>query len=160
MAAATDTAHGLLARADEAAEAAQAIDWKDEPVGAIVSALDAIRLTIAAGVAPHEEARERFDTWATVDLMGHQTVYGHLREVLIGGRTFFEITIPETLAGKEIAERRGFKPFLVPATTTIYSTGAVYSITPTDEQDVIRQVESARGYQYPPDYAGTPDEPF
>jgi len=62
---------------------------------------------------------EQFETWAVVEVMGHKTYAGMVREEAIGSATFLRIDVPQT------SER--------PAFTKYIGTGSVYAITPTDE---------------------------
>lgn len=61
-----------------------------------------------------------FDTWAIVEIMGHVTMAGRVTEQAIGGQGFIRVDVPES--GKQAAFTRFYGP------------GAIYSITPVDEQ--------------------------
>ncbi len=63
---------------------------------------------------------EKFDTWAIVELMGHQQIAGRASEETIAGGTFLRVDVPET----EDAE----------AFTRFYGASAIYSITPVAEE--------------------------
>jgi hypothetical protein len=66
------------------------------------------------------KSSERFDTWAVVEVFGHQKLAGRISEQTIGGAGFIRVDVPETTRGA------GFSRF--------YGPSAIYSITPTSEQ--------------------------
>lgn len=59
------------------------------------------------------------ETWAIVELFGHNTVAGYISEQTIAGNAMLRIDVPE------VGER--------PAYTKYYGATAVYGITPCDE---------------------------
>jgi hypothetical protein len=61
-----------------------------------------------------------FDCWAIVEIMGHVTMAGRVTEQAIGGQSFIRIDVPE------IGNQQAF--------TRFYGSGAIYSITPVDEE--------------------------
>ncbi len=63
---------------------------------------------------------EKFETWAILELFGHQRIAGKASEATIGGCAFLRIDVPEH-AGRE-------------AFTKYYGNGAIYSMTPVTEQ--------------------------
>lgn len=67
-------------------------------------------------------SEDKFEEWAIVDLFGHRRIAGKISECMIAGAPFLRLDIPEE-------EDNVF-------TTQYYSPGAVYSMTPTDEQFV------------------------
>lgn len=71
---------------------------------------------------------EAFDSWAIVEVMGHNRFAGRVSEQAIGGASFVRIDVPEV-------ERSGQK---FPGFTKLFGGGAIYSITPVTE-------ETARG---------------
>lgn len=64
-------------------------------------------------------ADENFDSWAIVELFGHQKIAGRVREETIGGCSFVRVDVPAT------ETELGFTKF--------YGNGAIYSMTPTSE---------------------------
>lgn len=62
---------------------------------------------------------EAFESWAIVEIMGHQTYAGKVSEQVIGGSSFVRVDIPDT---KE-----------QPAFTKLFGSGSIYCITPTTE---------------------------
>jgi hypothetical protein len=65
------------------------------------------------------EEKERFETWAIVELFGHSRIAGKVSEQRIAGAGFLRVDVPGT---------EGFQPF-----TRFYGAEAAYSITPTTE---------------------------
>lgn len=61
------------------------------------------------------------DEWAIVELFGHQTIAGRISEYAIGGCSFVRIDVPE------LGENR-------PAYSKLFGNGAIYAITPCDEE--------------------------
>lgn len=70
------------------------------------------------------------NTWAIVELMGHNRIAGLVSEAELGGTVFLRIDVPEV---ENIA---GFTKF--------YGTSAVYAITPTDEDTAREAVKHFR----------------
>jgi len=70
---------------------------------------------------------EKFESWAVVELFGHQKIAGRVSEQQIAGSTMLRIDVPEAEG------QTGF--------TRFYGGNAVYSITPTDEVTTRRAVE-------------------
>lgn len=68
---------------------------------------------------PLQDASQSFETWAIVEVMGHRTYAGMVREQVIGSTTFLRIDVPET------SRKRAYTKYI--------GTGSVYAITPTDE---------------------------
>lgn len=63
---------------------------------------------------------ETFDQWCIVELFGHSKIAGRVTEQSIGGISFVRVDVPSTNKNK------GFTKFL--------GSGAIYAMTPTDEQ--------------------------
>ncbi len=66
-------------------------------------------------------ARERFEEWVVLELMGHRKLGGKLTEQEIGGAAFLRIDVPGMTADD------GF------VATQYYTASAVYCITPVAE---------------------------
>ncbi len=62
---------------------------------------------------------QKFESWAIVELFGHQTIVGLVSEATIGGCSFLRVDVPASDDDK--------------AYTKFFSNGAVYSMTPIDE---------------------------
>lgn len=65
------------------------------------------------------EQTDKFEHWAVVELFGHQKIAGMVSEVTIGGQGFIRVDVPEVDG--------------LPGFTKIYGGGAIYAITPCDE---------------------------
>lgn len=63
---------------------------------------------------------ETFDQWCVVELFGHSRISGRVTEQTIGGTSFVRVDVPDT------SENKGFTKF--------FGSGAIYAMTPTDEQ--------------------------
>jgi hypothetical protein len=72
---------------------------------------------------------EKFDTWAVVELFGHQMIAGKVSEQVIAGQGFVRVDVPE--AGE------------VKAFTKLYGAGAIYAISPTTEE-ICRHITKER----------------
>lgn len=70
----------------------------------------------------------KFETWAIVELFGHQRVAGRVSEQTIGGCAFIRVDVPKIEA---------VEPF-----TKFYTQGAIYCMTPTDEATAIAAARS------------------
>ncbi|TWU66468.1 hypothetical protein [Crateriforma conspicua] len=62
----------------------------------------------------------RFDTWAIVDVMGHQRYVGKVTEQVVSGCGFVRVDIPATSDQ--------------PAWTKLIGTGSIYAITPVSKE--------------------------
>lgn len=78
-----------------------------------------------------------FEGWAILEIMGHRTLAGYVREVDMFGAKMAQIDVPELPAREE---RKVFGGLVekglpaVPAFTQFYSGAAVFSTTPTTEE--------------------------
>ena len=92
------------------------------------------------------EQGERFDSWAVVELFGHQKLAGRVAEQTIGGCSFLRLDVPE----QKYTEQRGvddehgdisYRPVevTVPPYTKFLTQGAIYCMTPCSE-DIARKV--------------------
>jgi len=77
-----------------------------------------------------DETSEPFQSWAIVELMGHQRIAGLLTEQTLGGGTFLRVDVP---AG---SSQPGF--------SKLYGASAVYCITPVAEDLARSAAESMR----------------
>jgi len=66
------------------------------------------------------EAGQTLDTWALVELMGHQKICGKATEATLAGGAFLRVDVPP-LNGE-------------PGFTRFYSPGSIYSISPVSEE--------------------------
>jgi hypothetical protein len=70
------------------------------------------------------------ETWAIVELFGHQIIAGLVSEQIIAGQGFVRVDVPGT---------DGQDPY-----TKMYGPNAIYCITPSDEATVHAAVEGLR----------------
>lgn len=84
------------------------------------------------------DVAEQFDTWAVVELFGHQQIAGRVAEQTIGGSTFVRVDVPET------PESVGY--------TKLYGPGAIYAITPTTEAIARANAHRLERYRTPVPY--------
>ncbi len=73
---------------------------------------------------------EKFEQHAIVELMGHGIIAGLVSEQAIGGQAFVRVDVPATNNQ--------------PAFTKFFSSGAIYCITPTDEETAYLAVDGLR----------------
>ena len=88
----------------------------------------------------------KFDSWAVVELFGHQQIAGRVTEASIGGCSFLRVDVPDQPA----LEKRGYydaAPAL-PAYTLYFGQGAIYAMTPCTE--AAARVVAARIRAVPP----------
>jgi hypothetical protein len=86
------------------------------------------------------ETTTAFDSFALVELFGHQKIVGRVREASLAGGAFLRIDVPEF---------QGVKGF-----TRYYGPGAVYSINPVTEEvalDLLQYYHNppVKEYEYP-----------
>jgi hypothetical protein len=74
-----------------------------------------------------EENQVKFETWALVELFGHNQLAGKVSEQTIAGQSFIRIDVPKTKK--------------VPAFTKYHLPTAVYGLTPVDENYATRMAE-------------------
>lgn len=73
---------------------------------------------------------EAFDTWALVELFGHQKIVGKVTEATLAGGAFLRVDVPA---------HKGDKAF-----TRFYGPGAIYSINPVTEEIAMGLLERYR----------------
>jgi hypothetical protein len=74
-----------------------------------------------------EPADDEINSWALVELFGHQRIVGYFSQQTFPSGVLFRVDVPDlTKDGKTV--RKGF--------TRYFGLGAIYSITPVDEQTV------------------------
>lgn len=73
---------------------------------------------------------EKFEQFAIVELMGRVVIAGLVTEQVIGGQSFVRVDVPAT------EKQEAF--------TKLYGTGAIYCITPCDEDTAKTAVEGLR----------------
>lgn len=73
---------------------------------------------------------ETFEQCAIVELFGHQIIAGKVSEQVIGGQGFVRVDVPT------VDTQEGFTKF--------YGAGAIYAITPCDEETMLNAVRGLR----------------
>lgn len=76
---------------------------------------------------------EKFEQWCVVELFGHQRIAGKVSEQVIAGQGFIRVDVP-AVGGKD-----GY--------TKLYGSGAIYAISPVDEETC--RLAVANVYQAP-----------
>lgn len=89
-----------------------------------------------------EQVTEKFDTWAVLELFGHQRLAGRVQEQSIGGASFVRVDVPKNQT--EFAYTRYYNP------------SAIYSISPVPEE-IARAV--AKKIDNPPVYKWEIEQP-
>ena len=74
-----------------------------------------------------EEVNPKFETWAMVELFGHNQLAGKVSESVIAGQSFIRIDVPATKR--------------TPAFTKYHLPSAVYGLTPVNEDYAKRMAE-------------------
>lgn len=69
---------------------------------------------------------EKLETWAMVELFGHQKIAGKVTEQVIAGGTFLRVDVPAIDGAQEF--------------TRFYGASAIYALTPTTEEIARRAV--------------------
>jgi hypothetical protein len=69
-----------------------------------------------------------FEQWCVIELFGHQQIAGKVTEQEIGGTSFVRVDVPQTNRNEKF--------------TKYFGAGAIYSITPVDEETARLAVES------------------
>jgi hypothetical protein len=77
-----------------------------------------------------ENQSQSFDSWAIVELFGHNVIAGRVSEQTIGGASFVRVDVPE------IDDQPEFTKF--------FGGAAIYAITPTGEAEVRAACERLR----------------
>ncbi len=85
---------------------------------------------------------DAFDSWAVVELFGHQQIAGRVREATIGGCSFLRVDVPEQPA----LAKHGYydaRP-IIPAYTRYFGNGAIYAMTPCTEAAAVAMAARIR----------------
>lgn len=84
-------------------------------------------------------ARETFDGWAVLELMGHRRLGGYVREQQFAGVAFIRIDVPGWIHTEPTGEQEERDQ-----ATQFYAPAAVYCTTPTTEEIARAIAESNR----------------
>jgi hypothetical protein len=84
------------------------------------------------------------DTYAVVDVLGHQTFAGKVSEHVIGGTAFIRVDVPEmpeirteTYRGENVSPK-------IPAYSKLIGAGSIYAITPCSEEVALKVAAQKR----------------
>lgn len=75
--------------------------------------------------------RPPINTWAKIELFGHQRLTGHLAETRVAGKRFLKVTVPEHTRHEET----------IPASSKLYSPNAVYALTEISEEQALADLQ-------------------
>lgn len=80
-----------------------------------------------------------FESWAIVEIMGHNRYAGHVSEQTIGGQSFVRVDVPEVWFEHSpiVKEKRE-------AFTKLFGAGSIYCITPVSEATARAMVRQLR----------------
>lgn len=103
------------------------------------------------------ETAQTFESWAVVELFGHQRIAGRVTEQQVAGTNFLRVDVPELPA----TEARGFRnaqPAL-PAYSRLFGAGAIYAINPVSEAVARHAAMEFRAQPVIPFDIGVPSAP-
>ena len=83
------------------------------------------------------EVEDAFDTWAVVEVMGHQRYAGRVTEQVIGGAAFIRVDVPDVPPVNGLGARQGY--------TKILGAGSIFAITPCTEEVARRAAGASSG---------------
>lgn len=89
------------------------------------------------------ESAEKFDSWAVVELFGHQQIAGRVSEASIGGAAFIRVDVPEQPGRKAVQQWDRDQP-AIPAYTRYFGGGAIYALNPCSEEAAKRVATNLR----------------
>lgn len=84
------------------------------------------------------------DSWAVVEVMGHNTFAGRVREHVIGGTAFIRVDVPAIAESKEVQYGNEYTYPAIPAFTKIIGAGSIYAITPCSEEIALKMAKRDR----------------
>lgn len=90
-----------------------------------------------------KDSSDKFESWAVVEIFGHQRIAGKVTEATIGGCAFLRVDVPKT-------EKRQ-------AYTKYFGNGAIYAMTPCDEEVGRIAAEDIERYHVPIQISITPE---
>ena len=73
-------------------------------------------------------ANNKFETWALVELFGHQRIIGKVTEQSIGGAPFIRVDVPGPTGETEY--------------TRLYGPSAIYCISPIDQETAVKLAQA------------------
>jgi hypothetical protein len=90
-----------------------------------------------------KDSSEKFESWAVVELFGHQRIAGKVTEATIGGCALIRVDVPRT------DKRQAY--------TKYFGSGAIYAMTPCDEEVGRIAAEDIERYSVPVQITVTPE---
>lgn len=81
------------------------------------------------------DQEQGFESWAVVELFGHQKIAGRVSEVPLAGTNFLKVEVPET------DKSAGY--------TRLFGAGAIYGITPCTEDQAKTILTRGWGFSHP-----------
>lgn len=103
--------------------------------------LESLQAQVKSSARP--DPQEKFEQWCIVELFGHQRIAGKVTEQVIGGQGFVRVDVPEVIYPAHDKQDVTIKP----AYTKFYGAGAIYAMSPVDEETCIKALRSM--YQPP-----------
>lgn len=103
-----------------------------------------------------EMNQAKFEGWARVEVMGHQTHIGHVTTQAFGQAVMFRIDHPEIKGTEETLTRAEWigevyaqpgsvvKREDIPALTVLVGAGSIYRIVPCDEATALKAIRSSQ----------------
>ena len=78
--------------------------------------------------------QDKFDSWAVVELFGHQQIAGRVTEASIGGCSFLRVDVPDQPAvAPDPKDNWDRGHSAMPAYTRYFGNGAIYAMSPCTE---------------------------
>lgn len=72
-----------------------------------------------------ENQNTNFETWAIIEVFGHEKYAGFVKDITIGSTTMLQVQVPET--GKE-------REYPLPGFQKIFNPSSIFSLTPVSEE--------------------------
>lgn len=77
-----------------------------------------------------------FESWAMVEIMGHQQFAGYVTTQVVGGASLIRVDVP-AIEVTRYGEKKKIEPF-----TKMFGAASIYCITPCDEATARRAAQS------------------
>jgi hypothetical protein len=84
------------------------------------------------------------DTYAVVEVLGHQTFAGKVSEHVVGGTAFIRVDVPEMPESRTETYRGENVSPKIPGFTKLIGAGSIYAITPCSEQVAMKVAAQRR----------------
>jgi hypothetical protein len=89
-----------------------------------------------------EEKQQKFETWAVVEIMGHQRIAGMCSEQSIAGSNLLRVDVPEVEVNRQDWEGGGTEK--IAGFTTYIGGSSIYRLTPCTEAVARKAIEQFR----------------